>query len=178
MDIDRASTPCGWVSPVSPDATGRASLRWKAMPSGPRPDRLRRSALAWLAAVLVLVGIVPTARAEDAKDKGPQYRVTDVSLVYVGNPRLFKKPCVVDADRIYKAIPEYQEIVEKNLTDRDVRYHFLMKKASDKFSRAVRALAKDLEYDLVSGLGSVQQATTDAPAVPVGTDAAISRLPA
>ena len=128
-----------------------------------------------LAALVLVVGAAPVVRAEE---KAAQYRVADVSLIYVGNPRLFKKPCVVDADRVYKAIPEYQEIVEKNLTDRDVRYHFLMKKASDKFARSLRGLAKDLEYDLIGGTGSIVPATTDAPAVPSGTDGAISRLPA
>lgn len=137
----------------------------------------RRSCLFGLLAVLVGFLVATPAAAEDAKEKGPSYRVVDVSLVYVGNPRLFKKPCVVDADRVYKAIPEYQEILEKNLTDRDVRYHFLMKKASDKFSRAVRALAKDSEYDLVAGTGAVVAATADAPAIPVGTDGVIARLP-
>lgn len=126
----------------------------------------------------LLLASMGSARADDAKDKGPAYRVVDVSAVYVGNPRLFKKPCAVDSDRIYKSIPEYREILEKNLTDRDVRYHFLLKKASDKFSRAVRALAKDLDYDLVASVGAVVPATTDAPAVPNGTDAAIARLPA
>lgn len=141
--------------------------------------RGRRSLLgALLALVLGLVVAAPTATADDAKEKGPAYRVTDVSQVFVGNPRLFKKPCVVDADRVFKAIPEYLEILEKNLTDRDVRYHFLMKKASDKFARAVRALAKDAEYDLVACTGAVVPVAADAPAVPNGTDGAISRLPA
>jgi len=124
----------------------------------------------WLAA--------PAARADDAKDKGPAYRVLDVSLVYVGNPRLFKKPATVDADRVYRAIPEYREILEKNLTDRDVRYHFLLKKASDKFSKALIALAKDLEYDLIASVGALTPLAPDAPAVADGTDAAIARLPA
>lgn len=147
-------------------------------------DRPRALVGRLLALVLCLgLGFVlpaRAARAEDAKEKekGPAYRVVDVSAVYVGNPRLFKKPCAVDADRVYKAIPEYQEILEKNLTDRDVRYHFLMKKASDKFARAVRALAKDSEYDLVAGTGAVVAATADAPAIPVGTDGVIARLPA
>ena len=128
-------------------------------------------------ALALLVGVVTPLRADDTKEKGPAYRVVDVSLVYVGNPRLFKKPCVVDADKIYKAIPEYQEIVEKNLTDRDVRYHFLMKKASDKFARALRGLVKDLEYDLIASVGAIVPATADAPAVANGTDGAIARLP-
>ena len=138
---------------------------------------LAAAPLALVAAPLALVA-APLALADDAKEKGPAYRVLDVSQVFVGNPRLFKKPCAVDADRVYKAIPEYQEILAKNLTDRDVRYHFLMKKASDKFARAVRALAKEAEYDLVAGAGAVVPATADAPAVPNGTDGVISRLPA
>jgi hypothetical protein len=123
----------------------------------------------------LLLGAAPAARAEE---KGAAYRVVDVSLVYLGNPRLFKKPCVVDADRVYRSIPEYVEIVEKNLTDRDVRYHFLMKKASDKFAKALRGLVKDLEYDLIASVGAILPAAADVPAVPNATDGAIARLPA
>jgi DNA-binding MarR family transcriptional regulator len=41
---------------------------------------------------------------------------------------------------VYRSIAEYREILDKGLTDKDVRYHFLMRKASDKFSRAVQSL--------------------------------------
>ena len=120
---------------------------------------------------------ISTPAFADGKQQGPAYRVDDVSLVYFGNPRLFKKPAEVSADRVYRAIPEYKEILDKNLTDKDVRYHFLMKKASEKFCKAVDTLAKDLAYDLVAGKGAVILVTTDAPAVPDATDATISRLP-
>lgn len=133
-----------------------------------------------LSAALVVgsVGAMPLRAVADApKKEGPSYRVDDPTLVYLGNPRLFKKPCAVSADRVYRAIPEYQEILDKNLTDKDVRYHFLMKKASDKFSRAVKDLARDLSYDLVAGTGAVSPATKDTPAVPDETSSAISRLP-
>lgn len=119
-------------------------------------------------------------RVDDSKEnreKAPPYRVDDVTQVFVGNPRLFKKPCMVSTDRVYRSIPEYQEILEKNLTDKDVRYHFLMRKASDKFSRAVQALARDQGYDLVAGKGAVSPTSTDSPAIPDGTDGTISRLP-
>ena len=137
-----------------------------------------RRVIGWLAVLVVVISIAPSVRADDAKEKGPAYRVIDVSLVYMGNPRLFKKPCVVDADRVYKSIPEYVEIVEKNLTDRDVRYHFLMKKASDKFAKALRGLVKDLEYDLIASVGAIVPTTADAPVVVNATDGAIARLPA
>lgn len=126
-----------------------------------------------LFAVLLAVGSAP-ASADDKAD----YRVVDPSGVYLGNPRLFKKPVVVNCDRVYRAIPEYLEILEKNLTDRDVRYHFLMRKASDKFAAAVRSVASEGGYDLVAGLGAVVPSNAETPAIPEATDAAIKKLPA
>ncbi len=147
---------------------------------GPRPRFLGVYTFALVAALGAAVLPRRAAQAEDAArvaDEKPAYRVDDVTQVFVGNPRLFKKPCVVSTDRVYRAIPEYQEIVEKNLTDKDVRYHFLMRKASDKFSRAVQSLARDQGYDLVAGTGAVTATSPDSPAIPDGTDAAITRLP-
>lgn len=137
----------------------------------------------WVVTAAVMVGgtgfvASPVVSADPPKKDAPSWRVDDPTLVYLGNPRLFKKPCVVSADRVYRSIPEYQEILEKNLTDKDVRYHFLMKKASDKFSRAIKDLARDLSYDLVAGVGGISPATKDTPAVPDETSAAIARLPA
>ena len=135
----------------------------------------------WVLAAAVCVGVaaVPSrAAVADTPRKEASYKVDDPTLVYLGNPRLFKKPCGLSADRVYRAIPEYQEILEKNLTDKDVRYHFLMKKASDKFSRAVKDLARDLSYDLVAGSGAVSPANKDTPAGPDETSSAIARLPA
>ena len=132
----------------------------------------------WVATAIVvaLLAAAVTPR-EAAADGKPVYRVDDTTLVYFGNPRLFRKPCEVSADRVYRAIPEYREILDKNLTEKDVRYHFLMKKASEKFAAAVKALARDLSHDLVAGTGAVQRNATDAPPVPDATDATIQRLP-
>jgi hypothetical protein len=135
-------------------------------------SRLRATAIG----TAVLVALVLCASDAWADGKST-YRVDDPSLVYLGNPRLFKKPCEISADRVYRAIPEYQEILEKNLTDKDVRYHFLMKKASDKFTRAVKATAEALGHDLVAATGAVIKNTNDAPVVPDATDATIQRLP-
>ena len=144
---------------------------------GALAPRRSASATAWACRVALVVGalvvsLLPaTARADD---KAPAYRVDDPSLVYVGNPRLFKKPCLVSADRVYKSIPEYVEILDKNLTDKDVRYHFLMKKASDKFLHAIREAGKEGGYDLVAGTGAV----SGTPTPPDITDAAIGKIPA
>ncbi len=149
----------------------------------PQGRTRRKFAACWVAAIaLVLVAGFTTAgnaSAAGSKDeKPPQYRVDDVSLVYLGNPRLFKKPCAVSADRVYRAIPEYQEILDKNLTDKDARYHFLMKKASEKFSKAIEEASKADGYDLVAGTGAVSPANSDTPAVPDVTAATIAKIPA
>lgn len=120
-------------------------------------------------------GLASRAHAADEKC---EYRVVEPSAVYFGNPRQFKKPATVDADRVYRAIPEYQEILEKNLTDRDVRYHFLLRKASEKFAAAVRSAAQDGGYDLVAGLRAVVGSTSSAPAIPEITDAILRKLSA
>jgi hypothetical protein len=141
------------------------------------PRSRRSTALTALLAVALALFVVGSrsAGAEDAK--GPSYRCTDPSLVYLGNPRLFKKPGVVCADRVYRAIPEYQEILAKNLTDRDVRYHFLMRKASDKFTSAIGTVARDGGYDLMACQGAIVAETADTPPPPDVTDAVISKLP-
>jgi hypothetical protein len=142
---------------------------------------MRRLAI-WVVTAAVMFGgtgfvASPAVSADPPKKEAPSWRVDDPTLVYLGNPRLFKKPCLVSADRVYRSIPEYREILEKNLTDKDVRYHFLMKKASDKFSRAIKDLARDLSYDLVAGTGAVSPANKDTPAAPDETASAIARLP-
>ncbi len=133
----------------------------------------RRALLVALVSCAVVAALASPALATEKVE----YRVVDPSVVYLGNPRLFKKPVAVNCDRVYRAIPEYQEILEKNLTDRDVRYHFLMRKASDKFASAVRSIASEGGYDLVAGVGAVVPSNADTPAVPEATDAAIKKLP-
>jgi hypothetical protein len=138
-----------------------------------------RGAGTWLATWLAVLLALPTVcAAAEPEKKAPAYKVSDATLVYHGNPRLFKKPAAVSADKVYRSIPEYREILEKNLTDKDVRYHFLMKKASDKFSKAIRDVAEADGYDLVAGVGAVAPANADTPVVPEVTTAVIAKLPA
>lgn len=157
------------VPPVGASATPAARRRARGLRWAPVVAVLA------LAAALPVGGLLP-ARVAAAADAA--YRVVDPSAVYLGNPRLFKKPAVLDCDRVYRAIPEYQEILDKNLTDKDVRYHFLMRKASDKFSAAVRGVASDGGYDLVAGLRAVVPANRDTPEPTDVTDATIKKLPA
>jgi hypothetical protein len=132
--------------------------------------RLRAILSAALATGLLLAAL-GTARAGELGD----YRCTDPARVYLGNPRLIRNPCVISADEVYRRIPEYQEILEKGLTDKDVRYHFLMRKATERFSKAVKEMARS-KYDFVAERGAIEIAKAGVAAPPDETTAVISKL--
>lgn len=124
-----------------------------------------------------LLAVVFVLLAAPAAEAGlGDYRCNDNGRVYHGNARMIRNPAVVSADRVYGQIEEYQTIVREGLTDEDVRYHFLMKVASKKFSRAVKAMARSLGYDFVAEIGAVEVVREGAAAPPDRTDEVISRL--
>ncbi len=150
---------CGW---------GRIAAGWgSAAAHAAAGLRLVLGALALLAAA----GALAHAGVGD-------YRVSDESKVYHGNPRLFQRPAEIRSSDVYAQIPEYQEIVRKGLTDKDPRYHFLMKRASERFCEAVKAMARDAanDHDLVAESGAVTRVRKEAAEVPDRTDAVISKL--
>ena len=116
------------------------------------------------------------AKTEPAKEttKAESRPVVDAAKVYLGQAATCKAPSVVDADRVYRAIPEYQRIVEKKLTDKDAEYSLLLLKATKKFRAAVEAAATDGSYDLVAAVGAVKW---EGHTVPDLTDAAVRKIP-
>lgn len=125
--------------------------------------------------VLLLVALLALPAGLAFADVG-DYRVSEGGAVYLGNSRLFSRPCVVQADRVYRNIAEYREILDKGLTDKDVRYHFLMKKASERFLDAVKQMAREFDFDLVAEAGSLKPVRRGVEAAPDRTDDVVSRL--
>jgi hypothetical protein len=140
----------------------------------PRPLRGSpgRASLTALGVLALALALLATPASADMSN----YRVADAAGIYHGNCRLFTKPCVVKADRVYRSIAEYKEILDKGLTDKDVRYHFLMKKASERFLEAVKRMAKDLSQDLVGEVGAIKSAKAGVSDPTERTDDVISRL--
>lgn len=136
----------------------------------PVVTRRRLWGLALVAALLVPV------LAGSAGAAVGDYRCSDPSLVYLGNARLIREPCVLSADRVYRQIPEYRQILERGLDDEDVEYHFLMKKASERFAKAVKQMARSLGHDFVAEIGAIDVVNGDAGSPPDRTDEVISRL--
>ena len=70
-----------------------------------------------------------------------------------------------------------RQILDKGLTDNDVKYHFLMKKAAKRFGAAVKAMARQHGHDLVAEPGAVTKANPKAPDIPDRTAETIAALP-
>lgn len=104
------------------------------------------------------------------------YSISDPSKVYYGNHRLFQRPATVSCDKVYDRIPEYQEIVRKGLTEKDPSYHILMKKASKRFSDAVKKMARAKRHDLVACAGAIQKDRKEAPDIPDRSSEVIKAL--
>ena len=129
----------------------------------------------WLV-VLATCGVFLTSglSAADKKKKKTKPKVTiDESAIYYGNPADFRKPAVVDVDRVYMSIPEYKEIIDRELDRSKPRYLMLMRTASKKFRAALKKAAKAKKYDLIGGLGSI---SIEGKTVPECTDTVISKL--
>jgi hypothetical protein len=117
-------------------------------------DGSTRCALWFVFAALVLFprGIfVSEAAAAEEHD----FTVTDRDGVYFGSGEHPASPASVRAEEVWAAIPEYKRIVEENLTDDNAEYHLLMKKASERFERALRTEARREAFDMVAEEGAV-----------------------
>jgi hypothetical protein len=115
----------------------------------------------------------PVLKAEGEEAKKETRPVIDETQVYFGRAKCCKAPAVVDAARVYRAIPEYKKILDNKLTEKDAEYSLLLVKATKKFRAAVEGAAADNACDLVANLGAV---TWDGHTVPDLTDATLKKV--
>jgi hypothetical protein len=135
--------------------------------------------LATMIAILAALGVLccpSLSAAEKKKEKEKQKpKVTiDESEIYHGDPSDFKKAAVVDVDDVYMSIPEYKEVIDREMKESNPRYLMLMRAASKKFRTALKKAAKAKGYDLIGGLGSIK---IEGKTVPEITNLVISKLP-
>lgn len=115
----------------------------------------------------------PAVRADGDEAKKETKPVIDATQVYYGKTACCKTPAVVDAAKVYRAIPEYKKILDQKLTEKDAEYSLLLVKATKKFRAAVEGAATDNANDLVANLGAV---TWDGHTVPDVTDATLKKI--
>ena len=82
----------------------------------------------------------------------------------------------MDVDKVYARIPEYKEILRRRLTDKDAKYHLLMKKASKRFAAAIKKMARAKNHDLVAQTGAVRKSKKKAKDIPDRTQDVIDAL--
>ena len=127
-----------------------------------------------LITVLLAVGALAVTPPLEAKTEQPPKFEVDEGGIYYGDPGNFKKPAVVDVDKVYSKIPEYREIVERNMDESSPRYLFLLRAASEKFRTAIEKVARDKGYDLIGCIGSIKCRGKTVPNI---TSRVVAKLP-
>jgi hypothetical protein len=107
---------------------------------------------------MILAGLVLGSVGLRAVDAGTKYdfEVVKADEIYFGSGKHPKAPGVMTADDVWAAIPEYKQILEDELTDEDAQYHLLLRKAAERFSKALKKLAKRDSYDMLGETGSIK----------------------
>lgn len=108
-----------------------------------------------LAGLMLGSGLLGMVQAADAGIKY-DFEVVKPDQIYYGVGKHPRAPAVLRADDVWAAIPEYKQILDDKLTDDDARYHLLMKKAAERYGKALKKLAKRDSYDMLGEVGSIR----------------------
>jgi hypothetical protein len=76
---------------------------------------------------------------------------------------------VIEANKVWAEIPEYKKIIEDNLSEDDPEYHILMRKATERFEKALKKVAEREKYDMIGEVGSIRAVGQDAKEIPDAT---------
>lgn len=69
--------------------------------------------------------------------------------------KLYKKIAIISSQQVFDATPEYQQIKKRKISKNTAEYRLLIKKASDRFKRAVRKTASSGSYDVIAETGAI-----------------------
>ena len=115
-----------------------------------------------LAFTVLLLGAVFCLPGQVAGEGRPKVEINEAGI-YLGDASDFSRPAVVNVDAVYAKIPEYREIVERNMTERNPKYLILLRAASRVFRRAVTKVADQKGFDLIGRTGSISIEGRDVP---------------
>jgi len=100
----------------------------------------------------------PVTKGEDAKPAAKplhmkiRIRARDV---YLGRYRSFRKPAVLDCQKVFDSISFYQKVKRDRLNKKSGRYWILMQKANRIFYKALQRLSRERGYDLIGARNSI-----------------------
>lgn len=102
-----------------------------------------------------LIGLA-TLNGPAQADEGHAFEVVDEDGIYYGEGKNPKTPAITKADDVWTEIPEYKQIVDEELEEDDPNYHILMRKATERFSKALKKIAERDGYDMIGEKGSIE----------------------
>ena len=111
---------------------------------------------------VLLFGAVVCVPGQVVGDSAPKVTINEADI-YLGDVSDFSHPATVDVDAVYANIPEYREIVDRNMDEKNPRYLFLLRKASFRFRKAVQKTAEQKGFDLIGGEGSIEVEGSEVP---------------
>jgi len=75
--------------------------------------------------------------------------------VYSGNARCFQRAATLEAQKVFDALPPYQQLRREGLSKESARYWLLINQSNALFHRAVRSVRAEKGVDLVGEKGSL-----------------------
>ncbi len=110
--------------------------------------------------VCLVLTMPATGLAQSGKDgkKGYKVKVLNSSRVYYPKParsKTYKKVGLVSCATALNATPEYKEITRRGIRPGTAEYDLLLKRASDRFKKAIRTTVSLGGYDLIAETGAV-----------------------
>lgn len=106
--------------------------------------------------VLGLFAMMATAAFALAETFQVPAAQVDAQKVYYGSTDSFEKPASIDYQAVLRATPEYAEVRDKKVESGTARYWILLSKASDHAARAISAVGRESEYDLIVAAGYLE----------------------
>ncbi|MFN0207426.1 MAG: hypothetical protein ACKVS6_14065 [Planctomycetota bacterium] len=88
------------------------------------------------------------------------FKVIDRTKVYFGLADAFVSPAVIESSKVMETIPAIKTIQNDGIKKDTARWFVLMNEANQQFQKAIKSVAKDNGYDLVSEVGSVSGSRT------------------
>ncbi|MBW7865895.1 MAG: hypothetical protein GX580_03835 [Candidatus Hydrogenedens sp.] len=80
----------------------------------------------------------------------------DEQKVFWGKPGEFSKPAAVDYKAVVMATEEYKSIKHNKIESGTAKYWILISQASERAVKAIAAVGKDSEYDLIVAKGYLE----------------------
>jgi hypothetical protein len=108
---------------------------------------MKRTVLIFLWTAAISVSLSATAWALSKDD------------VYYGNLKKYSRPAEVNAKKVFKVIPAYKEIIDKNIPTDSAQYLVKLEEANKVFKKIIASYAEDNKYDLVCEEATLANAT-------------------